>query len=125
MNNTLGGHSPDLPSWIKPQLCKLVDAPPQGPEWLHEIKLDGYRMHARLDAGGVKILTRSGNDWTQKYPTITKAIAGLPGQDAYLHGELCLGDARWQNSLQPDPERGRHRPWIAGLVRVRPAVARW
>ena len=36
-----------LPAWIKPQLTKLVDAPPGGPEWLHEIKFDGYRMHAR------------------------------------------------------------------------------
>jgi DNA ligase D-like protein (predicted ligase) len=96
MNNTLGGHSPDLPSWIKPQLCKLVDAPPQGPDWLHEIKFDGYRMHARLDAGRVKIITRQGNDWTQKYPAIAKAISGLPAQDAYLDGELCgvLPDGR-------------------------------
>jgi len=38
-----------LPGWIKPQLTKLVDEPPEGPEWLHEIKFDGYRMHARLD----------------------------------------------------------------------------
>jgi bifunctional non-homologous end joining protein LigD len=53
------------------------------------MKLDGYRMHARLDAGRVQILTRRGNDWTQKYPTITKAIAGLPAQNAYLDGELC------------------------------------
>jgi ATP-dependent DNA ligase len=38
-----------LPGWIKPQLTKLVDQPPDGPEWLHELKFDGYRMHARLD----------------------------------------------------------------------------
>jgi len=47
------------PRWVKPQLCKLVDAPPQGMEWLHEIKLDGYRMHARLDRGRVSLLTRT------------------------------------------------------------------
>jgi bifunctional non-homologous end joining protein LigD len=41
------------PDWIKPQLTKLVDEPPEGPEWLHEIKFDGYRMHARLDGGTV------------------------------------------------------------------------
>jgi bifunctional non-homologous end joining protein LigD len=46
-------------------------------------------MHARLDAGRVQILTRSGNDWTQKYPTIAQAIAGLPAQHAYPDGELC------------------------------------
>jgi bifunctional non-homologous end joining protein LigD len=84
------------PAFVKPQLCKLVDAPPQGPDWLHEIKLDGCRMHARLDAGRVQIITRRGNDWTQKYPAIAKAIAGLPAQDAYLDGELCgvLPDGR-------------------------------
>ena len=40
-----------LPSWIKPQLTKLVDQPPDGREWLYEIKFDGYRMHARVDRG--------------------------------------------------------------------------
>jgi ATP-dependent DNA ligase len=74
---------------VKPQLAALVKKAPDGPDWLHEIKLDGYRMHARLDAGRVKIITRRGNDWTEKYPTIANAIAGLPAQDAYLNGELC------------------------------------
>src|SRR5271165_5697547 len=77
------------PLWIKPQLAKLVERAPDGPDWLHEIKLDGYRMHARLDAKRVQILTRRGNDWTDKYPAITKATAGLPARNAYLDGELC------------------------------------
>jgi ATP-dependent DNA ligase len=59
-----------LPGWIKPQLTKLVDQPPEGPEWLHEIKFDGYRMHARLDRGAVRLLTRTGLDWTHKYSGI-------------------------------------------------------
>jgi ATP-dependent DNA ligase len=45
-------------AWIKPQLAKLVEKAPDGPDWLHELKLDGYRMHARLDRGRVQILTR-------------------------------------------------------------------
>jgi len=56
------------PSWVKPQLTKLVEEPPEGPEWLHEIEFDGYRMHARLDRGGMRLLTRTGLDWTHKYP---------------------------------------------------------
>jgi hypothetical protein len=40
-----------LPQWIRPQLTELVDAAPEGDQWLHEIKFDGYRMHARLDRG--------------------------------------------------------------------------
>jgi DNA ligase D-like protein (predicted ligase) len=78
-----------LPGWIKPQLTKLVDQPPEGPEWLHEIKFDGYRMHARLDRGAVRLLTRTGLDWTHKYPAVTAAVASLPARQAYLDGELC------------------------------------
>jgi DNA ligase D-like protein (predicted ligase) len=83
------GSSPALPKWIKPQLCKLVDAPPQGPEWLHEIKHDGYRMHARLDGGSVQLLTRTGLDWAHKYPSIAAVLSVLPAKQAYLDGELC------------------------------------
>jgi DNA ligase D-like protein (predicted ligase) len=81
---------------IKPQLSKLVERAPEGPDWLHEIKLDGYRMHARLDARRVQILTRRGNDWTEKYPAIAKSIAALAAHNAYLDGELCgvLPDGR-------------------------------
>jgi hypothetical protein len=70
------------PAWIKRQLAKLVKEAPVGPDWLHEMKLDGYRMHARLDAGRAQILTRRGNDWTGKYPGIVKSIAGLPARSA-------------------------------------------
>ena len=77
------------PAWIKPQLAALAEKAPDGSDWLHEIKFDGYRMHARLDAGRAQILTRRGNDWTEKYPTIAKSIAGLPARNAYLDGELC------------------------------------
>jgi len=49
-----------LPHWIAPQLAQLVDAAPEGDERLHEIKFDGYRVHARLDRGGVTLLTHTG-----------------------------------------------------------------
>jgi ATP dependent DNA ligase-like protein/citrate transporter len=83
-----------LPGWIKPQLTKLVDQPPDGPEWLHELKFDGYRMHARLDRSAVRLLTRTGLDWTPKYPTIAAGVASLAAKQAYLDGELC--------SVRPD-----------------------
>lgn len=101
------GERAPLPTWIKPQLAALSKAAPASPDWLHEIKLDGYRMHARLEAGRVKIFTRRGNDWADKYPTIAKAVADLPAQSAYLDGELCgvLPDGRTafnliQNALE-------------------------
>jgi ATP dependent DNA ligase domain len=63
--------------------------PPEGPEWLHELKFDGYRMHARLDRGAVRLLTRTRLDWTRKYPAIAAAVETLSAQQAYLDGELC------------------------------------
>jgi DNA ligase D-like protein (predicted ligase) len=78
-----------LPQWIPPQLTQLVDTAPEGDGWLHEIKFDGYRMHARLDRGAARLLTRTGLDWTHKYPTIAKAVAALDARQAYLDGELC------------------------------------
>jgi bifunctional non-homologous end joining protein LigD len=78
-----------LPGWIKPQLSRLVDRAPDGPDWLHEIKFDGYRMHARLDRGAVRLLTRTGLDWTHKYPAIAAAVSALPARQAHLDGELC------------------------------------
>jgi bifunctional non-homologous end joining protein LigD len=78
-----------LPGWIRPQLTELVDAPPEGAAWLHEIKFDGYRMHARLERGAVRLLTRTGLDWTHKYPPIAAAVLALGARQAYLDGELC------------------------------------
>jgi bifunctional non-homologous end joining protein LigD len=85
-----------MPDWIKPQLAALVKVAPEGEAWLHELKLDGYRMHARLENGRVTLLTRRGNDWTEKYPSIARAMTSLLVSTAYLDGELCgvLPDGR-------------------------------
>ena len=78
-----------MPEWVAPQLTQLVEAAPDGDQWLHEIKYDGYRMHARLDRGAIKLLTRTGLDWTQKYPAIARAVTALDARQAYIDGELC------------------------------------
>src|SRR5438477_10520222 len=78
-----------LPRWIQPQLTELVKEAPSGPDWLHELKFDGYRMHARLDRGAVRLLTRTGLDWTHKYPSIADALTAVAASQAYLDGELC------------------------------------
>jgi bifunctional non-homologous end joining protein LigD len=56
-----------LPRFIHPQLSQPVDKPPSGQQWVHEIKLDGYRMAARIDTGRIQLLTRTGLDWTDKF----------------------------------------------------------
>ena len=82
-----------LPQWIPPQLTQLVETAPSGPQWLHEIKLDGFRMAARIERGQAKLLTRTGLDWSAKYPSALTALAAVRAKTAYLDGELCgVGD---------------------------------
>ena len=84
------GLGPAVTAWrqIRPaslgeaQLTELVKQPPDGPDWLHEIKFDGYRMHARIDGGDVRLLTRTGLGWTRKYPPIAAALEIVPVQQA-------------------------------------------
>jgi DNA ligase D-like protein (predicted ligase) len=78
-----------LPQFVPPQLSQPVEKPPSGPQWVHEIKLDGYRMSARIDNGRVQLLTRTGLDWTAKYPSAVAALSNLNVKTAYIDGELC------------------------------------
>src|ERR1700723_3373129 len=82
-----------LPQFVPPQLSQPVEKPPSGPRWVHEIKLDGYRMAARIDNGVAQLLTRTGLDWTGKYPSVIAALSNLNVKTAYLDGELCGVDA--------------------------------
>ena len=63
------------PKRIKPKLTRLVDEAPTGKDWVHEIKYDGYRMHARIDGRDIKLLTRTGLDWSHRY---RRTIGRLP-----------------------------------------------
>jgi ATP-dependent DNA ligase len=78
-----------LPKWIKPHLTRLVDEAPLGNGWLHEIKYDGYRMHARIADGQVKLLTRTGFDWSHRYRRTIEALRTMRVKAAYIDGELC------------------------------------
>jgi ATP-dependent DNA ligase len=78
-----------LPAWVKPQLTPLATEAPSGDRWAHELKFDGYRMHAQLDRGDVRLLTRTGLDWTGKYPAIATALCLISAKQAYFDGELC------------------------------------
>jgi ATP-dependent DNA ligase len=108
-----------LPQWIKPQLTQLVDQAPDGPDWLHEIKFDGYSMHARLERGAVQLLTRTGLDWTHKYPAIAAAVSSLGARQAYLDGELCGVRPDGRHLVQHDPvgigQRQRRRARLLPL----------
>jgi DNA ligase D-like protein (predicted ligase) len=107
-----------LPPFVPPQLSQPVERPPSGPQWVHEIKLDGFRMAARIDNGGVLLLTRTGLDWTNKYPAAVAALANVKAKTAYIDGELCGVDAAGlpsfaQTQAATDGERGVHLVYYA------------
>lgn len=74
----------------RPQLAALVSEPPDGDEWLHEIKFDGYRIGCRIENGRVTLITRSGQDWTNRFSEIADAALGFDVQDALLDGEVAV-----------------------------------
>ena len=75
------------PKFHAPQLATLVDAVPTGSQWLHEVKYDGYRALVSIGSGGAKVFTRSGLDWTAKFPGIAEAAASIGGS-ALIDGEI-------------------------------------
>jgi bifunctional non-homologous end joining protein LigD len=79
-----------LPDFIAPQLATLVQRPPEGDTWVHEIKIDGYRVAARIERGKVQMLTRHANDWTPRFRPIAAILAELPVKAAYIDGEIAL-----------------------------------
>ena len=66
--------------------------PPSGPNWIHEIKHDGFRIMARRDAAGVRLITRNGNDFTKRFPLAAAAVAALPGRSCLIDGEAIACD---------------------------------
>jgi DNA ligase D-like protein (predicted ligase)/DNA ligase D-like protein (predicted polymerase) len=88
---------PDKPCtarFVPPQLATLVDAPPTGERYLHEIKLDGYRGQIVLDRGRAKFFTRRGLDWSDRFKPILAECANLPARCAVIDGEAVALDAR-------------------------------
>jgi ATP-dependent DNA ligase len=74
-------------------LTRLVEEAPDGTDWLHEIKFDGYRMHARIDGDKIQLLTRTGPDWSRRYKRTIEALRSLKVKPAYLDGKLCALNA--------------------------------
>jgi bifunctional non-homologous end joining protein LigD len=75
-----------MPEFVAPQLCESVDHPPNQKDWVHEIKLDGYRIQIHVTRGKAILRTRKGLDWTHKFPETAKAATGLP--DCIIDGEV-------------------------------------
>ena len=80
------------PAFIEPCLPSPADQPPGGPNWLHEIKHDGYRLMARRDPVGIRLLTRNGHDWSPRYPLIVQAVNMLKVRSCLIDGEAVACD---------------------------------
>ncbi len=87
-------------AFMTPELATLADAVPQGPNWVHEIKFDGYRTLALVDNGKVKLLTRSGLDWTPKYQAIADELKSLDVGQALIDGEIVAVNEAGTSSFQ-------------------------
>ncbi|MDL2402589.1 DNA ligase D [Rhizobium mayense] len=100
-----------LPDFVEPTLAMLTKKPPSGKQWLHEIKFDGYRLQARIEHGRVRLLTRSGLDWSDKFgKELITALAALPLKAALLDGELVVETSSGASdfaALQADLRDGR------------------
>ncbi len=82
------GRAP-LPKEVAPQLATLVDAPPVGPEWVFEIKFDGYRIVSTVARKQAALASRNGKDWSARFPEIRDALAQLEVRSAIFDGEVC------------------------------------
>jgi bifunctional non-homologous end joining protein LigD len=85
--------APPRSGFIEPCLPSAAERPPSGPDWVHEIKHDGYRLMARRDSVGVRLLTRNGHDWADRYPAIVEAVNQLKVRSCLIDGEAVVCDA--------------------------------
>lgn len=120
------GKSIALPEFIPPQLAVAADAPPEGPDWIHEIKHDGYRIQALIEGETVRLVTRNGHDWTQRYPSVARALSALKLRSAILDGELAAldEDGRSRFSWLSEGSAGRLTYFVFDLLELNGASLR-
>jgi ATP-dependent DNA ligase len=91
-----------LPEFIPFATCLLVDRPPNGPDWVHEIKLDGWRLQVRVEDGAATLRTRNGHDYSSTFPELARVTRGF--DTCIIDGEVCAvrkdGIAAFSNSRQ-------------------------
>jgi ATP-dependent DNA ligase len=79
--------------FILPQLASPVDQPPEGEQWIHELKHDGYRCQVLLEPWRTRVTTRKGYDWSDRYPSIIRAASALRCESAIIDGEAIVQDS--------------------------------
>jgi len=95
-----GARKAPMPEFISPQLATLKDEAPEGDQWWHELKFDGYRLLCHLNGKHVRFWTRNRKDWTHKFPRLAKALRDFPARNAILDGEVVAVDEKGRASFQ-------------------------
>ena len=108
-------------AFIEPCPPSPADRPPSGSNWIHEIKHDGYRLMARRDPVGIRLITRKGNDWTTRFPLVVEAVNQLNVRSCLIDGEVVCCDERGLAIFST--LRQRRNEATAFLFRLRPAGA--
>ncbi|THK37600.1 ATP-dependent DNA ligase [Ensifer sp. MPMI2T] len=96
---TDGPPSDPMPARVDPCLASLVDKPPTGPDWAFEVKWDGYRLAVHIEPGRVRIITRGGYDWTERFPSIADDARRLAVKTAILDGEAVVLDDKGRSDF--------------------------
>lgn len=96
---TIKGRDP-WPGFIPPQLPRLVNQPPSGGGWVHEMKFDGYRIQAHIKKGKCHLFTRNGLDWTDKFSHLARALSQLPMESGIIDGEVVAIDESGKSDFQ-------------------------
>jgi DNA polymerase I len=110
-----GARPAAMPGFIPPCLPTLKDTPPAGPQWVHEIKFDGYRVQAQLADGRVRLYTRNGYDWTPRFARIAAAVRKLPVNKIVLDGEVVVQSQTGASdfaALVEDLDKGRQDRFV-------------
>jgi bifunctional non-homologous end joining protein LigD len=97
-------------------LATVVETPPAGDEWLHEIKHDGYRIVARVEEGDVRLVSRNGKDWTKEFPQVARAVGRLPAGTALVDGEVAAVLPNGATSFEALQRRGDREAPLAYFV---------
>lgn len=105
-----GARRAPMPKKLEAQTATLVSAPPEGDDWLHELKFDGYRILARVEGGRAVLVSRNGKDWTARFPLVANAVAALPVEKAIFDGEVAVVEADGITSFQA------LQNWMSGAV---------
>ena len=96
--------------FIEPQLASPVDQPPEGKHWIHEIKHDGYRSQVVIERGQVRVFSRNGHDWSDRYPSIVRAATNLRCQSAIIDGEAIVQNGDGASDFEALSSAMRRQP---------------